>query len=215
MIRIILIISCFIICAFCWRFPITKKWILLGISNYTTIKTKTKLIIKFKVMKKYGTFIGFAFGFLLAWLLFKGNDDLTWISIKNTSLNLATYLWDKFIFISPYGRISNITENFEYVLNWSTGLSIIGFLFWLWLSLFFSDSRKFFLTKLISSFSVFMIMWYLLYLSCFIIVKIPVFFHVLSTLSIIVIDIIVGYILTWLVLIIIYIIDSISSIFQT
>lgn len=187
MIWIILLV--FLLCVFCWWFPTTRKWIFLGRSNYIAIKIKAKLFFKCKIMKKYGTFIGFVLGFLVAWLLFKGDDDCAWITVRNA----ATLIWDKFMFISPYGRLTDITNNFIYILNWSSGWSVLGFLFCI--ILLFCDSRKFFLVKLILSVSYLMIMWYLLYFACFIIVKIPIFFNVLSAFAVSLIGIIVGIIL--------------------
>lgn len=145
------------------------------------------------MMKKCGIFIGFILGFLIAWLLFKGNDDLGWVTIRDVTLKIVIYLWDKIVFISPYGRITDATDNFLYILNWSTGWSILCFLYCI--LLLFLDSRKFFLIKAVLSLSYFMIMWYLLYLACFIIIKIPIFFNVLSAIAVSISSIIVGLLL--------------------
>lgn len=191
MIWIILLV--FLLGVFCWCFPTTRKWIFIGRSNYITIKIKAKLVFRCKIMRKYGTFIGFILGFLVAWLLFKGDDDFAWITIRDAVLNAALLIWDKLVFISPYGRITDVTNNFIYILNWSSGWSILGSLFCI--ILLFCDSRKFFLVKLILSVSYFMTMWYLLYFACFLIVKIPIYFNVLSAFSVSLIGIIVGMIL--------------------
>lgn len=189
----IILLFVLLLCMFCWWFPTTRKWIFLGRSNYITIKIKAKLVFRCKIMKKYGIFIGFVLGFLVAWLLFKGDDDFAWITIRNAVLNGVTLIWDKLMFISPYGRITDITDNFIYILNWSFGWSVLGSLFCIF-SLF-CDSRRFFLVKLILTVSYFMIMWYLLYFACFIIVKIPIFFNVLSAFAVSLIGIMVGIIL--------------------
>lgn len=171
--------------AFRW-FPGAWKWISFRYSDFVEVKAKAKITLYDEIMKKRGTFINLALGFLGAWLLFEGNDVFAWI----TSGDAVTLFLSTLISISPYVEPADITGDFAYVFHWSTGSALLFGL--LYLCTFFDSSKKFFLAKLVLSVSFFMITWYLLYFACFLIVMIPVFFYILSAFAVLLIATFVG-----------------------
>ena len=152
-----------------WSFPQVKKWAFLTLSNYITVRTNSKLILC-KIMNKYGNLINFILGLViggsLTWMLFRGNDDLAWVTFRDVVINGLNWWRDIAIFISPYGRITNmyISGNLKWLLDLVSLAVLCVCIFWF--VVLFSKNSRFFLVKTVVVITFAMGLWYGAFFGC-------------------------------------------------
>lgn len=180
------------------------------ISVYHTIKTRYLItkgnfaeivfnvrIAKMKFLKKYSFLLGFSagsiLGFCISWWLLVYKNGKNGKAITNFVLNFIDILqeklctlflaiWDNILLISPYGRLSIPNEKYLYALNTSTLFVLLGLI--ICLVVMFKDSREFLFVKTILAIVHLFLHWYVMYFFCYLIVKISIFYKVLSVIAI-------------------------------
>lgn len=163
---------------------------------------------KMRIMRKYGFIIGLILGIIcgsaLTWLLFIYNEGQIWQLVSEYTIkgyqffsekitDGFLFIKEKAVFISPYGRLQNPDSKFLYVLNIAS--IEVGIFFIITLFCVYNYFEDFYFIKTICSIIYGVLHWYISFGVCFLIVKIEIYYKVLSAILISIAVIVVWFIL--------------------
>ena len=142
--------------------------------------------------------------FAVFWGIFLWKDGVVWQSLTFTGTNEEGSWWERFwamlggllswlcsgiwnllkkfwfllIFLSPYGRAAALDPDFRYCLHWCSGCVV----FFLIISVIFCTDEFFMdlIPSILVSIVAAIVLWYISFGACFLLVNIPIWFTVLA-----------------------------------
>lgn len=134
-----------------------------------------------KVFPKFGDLFRVIIDFLLFWFIFKWKNGIIVDFLAPKIGFAASWIWSKLYFITPFARLAAQDTNFRYCLIIYSMIAAFNFIF---VCILFKDAGLEHGSEiLIASLLVSMIVWYVFYGLCFLVVLIPIWFKVLSVLA--------------------------------